>query len=83
MCFEGVYCFVSFWVFFYLFIYFFKFYDVLHKGENCICIFMSILCSLLIYTPTFYLPILLVLIMTIISFKTEKEKRSLLNYHLF
>jgi hypothetical protein len=33
--------------------------------------FMSILCSLLIYTPTFYLPILLVLIMTIISLKKK------------
>jgi hypothetical protein len=58
MCFKGVFCFK-------------KFYDILHKGENCICILMSILCSLLIYTPMFYLPILLVLIMTIISFKKK------------
>jgi hypothetical protein len=74
MCFEGVCCFVLFWFLFFYF-YFLKFYDVLHKGENCICIFMSILCSLLIYTPTFYLPILLVLIMTIISFKKRKRKK--------
>jgi hypothetical protein len=58
MCFEGIFCFK-------------KFYDVLHKGENCICIFMTILCFFLIYTSTFYLPILLVLIMTIISFKKK------------